>query len=89
MKVPPTTGNSLKRKPRMWSMSIRAAGVAESNKQHDGLPILKELTSAESVDVVTRAGAGGMILTEAARTAKETEMDAVEVTKLSLNPGGA
>ncbi len=32
----------------------------------DGLPVLKEFTHAESVDVVTRAGAGGMILTESA-----------------------
>ena len=37
-------------------MSIRAAVWREANKQHDGLPILKELTSAESVDVVTRSG---------------------------------
>ena len=82
MKVFADHGQLVEEKAAHVGMSIRAAGVAESNKQHDGLPILKELTSAESVDVVTRAGAGGMILTEAARTAKETEMDAVEVTKL-------
>lgn len=52
-------------------MSIRASGVAESGKSKDGLPVLKELTSAESVDVVTRAGAGGMILTESAHRAGE------------------
>ena len=40
-------------------MSIRASGVAESGKRQDGLPVLKQLTGAESVDVVTRAGAGG------------------------------
>jgi hypothetical protein len=73
---------AIKDKASYTGMSIRAAGVAESDKKHDGLPILKQLTSAESVDVVTRAGAGGMILTEAARTAKETEMDATEVQKL-------
>lgn len=61
-------------------MSIRASGVAESGKSRDGLPILKELTSAESVDVVTRAGAGGMILTEAARGAAENSQE-VDMTK--------
>lgn len=45
-------------------MSIRAAGVAESGKHKDGVPVLAKLTSAESVDIVTRAGAGGLILTE-------------------------
>jgi hypothetical protein len=38
---------------------------------------LKELTSAESVDVVTKAGAGGMILQESATSttqAKEGEI---------------
>ncbi len=67
-------------------MSIRASGVAEAGKTgKGGLPILKELTSAESVDVVTRAGAGGMILTEAARSAanqQEVDMTETEVTKL-------
>jgi hypothetical protein len=68
-------------------MSIRASGIAESGKMRDGVPILKELTGAESVDVVTRAGAGGMILTEAAKPANPNtggaaEMDAAEVAKL-------
>ncbi len=65
-------------------MSIRASGVAESNKTKMGVPVLKELTSAESVDVVTRAGAGGMILTESAtgQTQEATDMDAAELTKL-------
>jgi hypothetical protein len=62
-------------------MSIRASGVAESGKRQDGLPILKQLTGAESVDVVTRAGAGGMILTEAAKPAKEGEMTLEETQK--------
>lgn len=67
-------------------MSIRAEGIAESGKQRDGLPVLKELTRAESVDVVTRAGAGGMILTEAVRAntnnSQEVEMTESEVKKL-------
>jgi hypothetical protein len=56
-------------------MSIRASGVAESGKSRDGVPVLAKLTSAESVDVVTRAGAGGMILTEGARPANSEEVD--------------
>jgi len=67
-------------------MSIRASGKAESNQKKDGLPVLTELTSAESVDVVTRAGAGGMILTEAARSAQSQkgveDMTAEDVQKL-------
>lgn len=68
-------------------MSIRASGVAEAGVKRDGLPVLKELLSAESVDVVTRAGAGGMILTEAAVPPNSTEggatdMDAAELKKL-------
>ena len=67
-------------------MSIPASGVAESGKRQDGLPILKQLTGAESVDVVTRAGAGGMILTEAAKPAKEGEMT-LEETQKAINDG--
>ena len=67
-------------------MSIRASGVAEAGQKRDGLPVLKELTGAESVDVVTRAGAGGMILTEAAKPAKsheeDSDMDAAELKTL-------
>jgi hypothetical protein len=68
-------------------MSIRAAGVAESGKMREGVPVLKELTRAESVDVVTRAGAGGLILTEAARPPNPNEggaddMDAAELKSL-------
>jgi hypothetical protein len=47
-------------------MSIRAGGVKEAGKSQDGLPILKSFTHAESVDIVTQAGAGGLILTESA-----------------------
>jgi hypothetical protein len=67
-------------------MSIRASGMAESGRKQEGLPVLKELTSAESVDVVTKAGAGGMILTEAAKSAaiqtQEAAMTADEAKKL-------
>jgi hypothetical protein len=72
-------------KASFTGMSIRASGVAESGKKKDGLPILKQLTHAESVDVVTRAGAGGMILTEAAlphNSAKESDMDEAAIQKL-------
>jgi len=70
-------------------MSIRANGnaVMEANRPvlKDGVPILKEFTGCESIDVVTRAGAGGMILTEAAVSAnpkQESEMDETAVQKL-------
>ena len=53
-------------------VSIRANGNAlyEGGKAvlRDGLPVLAEFTSAEGVDMVTRAGAGGMFLSESART---------------------
>jgi hypothetical protein len=50
----------------------------------DGVPVLKKLTAAQSVDVVTRAGAGGMILTEAAKpqNSQEVSMTETEVQKL-------
>ena len=67
-------------------MSIRAAGHAEAGVTREGLPVLKEFTHAESVDVVTRAGAGGLILTEAAvppnPTKEAPDMDAAELKKL-------
>ena len=73
----------VKEKAPFSGMSIRANGVAEANRKHEGLPILKELTSAESVDVVTRAGAGGMILNESAKSAGgEVDMTATEVKRL-------
>ena len=74
MKVFADHGQMVEEKAAHVGMSIRASGIAEAGgKMRDGLPILKQLTSAESVDVVTRAGAGGMILTEAARTANSHE----------------
>lgn len=74
----------IREKAPFTGMSIRASGVAESGKKHGNLPILKELTHAESVDVVTRAGAGGMILTESARAGnpQEVEMTAEEINAL-------
>lgn len=38
-------------------LSIRAGGIVEEGE--DGFPVLKQFTEAMSVDVVTRAGAGG------------------------------
>ena len=72
-------------KGHFLGMSIRASGRAESGQKKNGLPVLSHLDSAESVDVVTRAGAGGMILTESARTAAANEgedMDLKEVQRL-------
>jgi hypothetical protein len=85
MKVFADHAQMVEEKAAHVGMSIRASGIAESGKQVDGRPVLKELTGAESVDVVTKAGAGGMILTEAARSANTNtggEMDAAEVQKL-------
>ncbi len=73
-------------------VSIRANGsaVMEAGRPvlKEGVPILASLISAESVDMVTRAGAGGMFLSEAARTAPnnshegQVEMDEAAVNKL-------
>jgi len=75
----------VKEKASFTGMSIRAAGVAESNKKHDGLPVLKQLTHAESVDVVTRAGAGGMILTEAALPQQENHEMTLQEAQTLIN----
>ena len=75
MKVFADHAQTVEEKAPHVGMSIRAAGVAESNRKEGGLPVLKQLTHAESVDVVTRAGAGGMILTEAARPGNSQEVD--------------
>ena len=75
----------IKEKAPFTGMSIRASGNAEAGKKSKGgKPILKELTSAESVDVVTRAGAGGMILTESLRAKEKetTEMEEKDVKAL-------
>jgi hypothetical protein len=75
----------IKEKAPYTGMSIRASGVAESGKSKDGVPVLKQLTHAESVDIVTKAGAGGMLLTEAARgnnNSQEVEMNETDVKRL-------
>jgi hypothetical protein len=63
----------VKEKAAFSGMSIRANGLAAQEAGRtltkDGVPVLAKLTSAESVDVVTKAGAGGMILTESQRVA--------------------
>lgn len=50
-------------------LSIRAAGNAVKGKLTEGRPELAELVYADSTDFVTKAGAGGMVLTEAAAPA--------------------
>jgi hypothetical protein len=85
MKVFADHAQQVEEKAAHVGMSIRASGLREGDKTHEGRPILKELTSAESVDVVTKAGAGGMILTEAAlppNPTQEAAMDAAELQKL-------
>lgn len=84
MKVFQDHAQTVEEKAPHVGMSIRASGIAESGTKRDGVPVLKQLTSAESVDVVTRAGAGGMILTEGARPAnqQEVEMTEAEVKRL-------
>jgi hypothetical protein len=83
MKVFADHAQMVEEKAAHVGMSIRASGHAEAGRTREGLPILKELTSAESVDVVTRAGAGGMILTEAARGAQtQQEVSEVDATEL-------
>jgi hypothetical protein len=88
MKVFADHAQTVEEKAPHVGMSIRASGKAESKQTKFGLPVLTELTSAESVDVVTRAGAGGMILMESSTlnnrgaTQQEVEMTAQEVQKL-------
>jgi len=84
MKVFADHAQTVEEKAAHVGMSIRASGIAESGQKRDGLPVLKELTHAESVDVVTRAGAGGLILQESATgaTQQETEMTEEQITKL-------
>lgn len=85
MKVFADHASAVEEKAAFVGMSIRASGIAEAGgKMRDGVPVLKKLTAAQSVDVVTRAGAGGMILTEAAKpqNSQEVSMTETEVTKL-------
>jgi hypothetical protein len=74
----------VKEKAAFTGMSIRASGKAESGTKKNGLPVLTELTSAESVDIVTRAGAGGMVLSEAAKSANSNrEVEDMNVEELN------
>lgn len=91
MKVFADHATQVEEKAPYVGMSIRAMGQAQRESSgkptlKDGLPVLASLDAAESVDVVTRAGAGGMILTEGARPGadhqEDNEMDAAEFTKL-------
>ena len=81
MKVFADHAQTVEEKAPHVGMSIRASGIAESGKSKDGLPVLKELTHAESVDVVTRAGAGGLILQESAATAAITTQEAATMAE--------
>jgi hypothetical protein len=82
MKVFADHAQTVEEKAPHVGMSIRASGRAESGQKKNGLPVLTELTSAESVDVVTRAGAGGMILNEAARPNEEDELTVQEAKRM-------
>jgi len=63
-------------------MSIRASGTAEYGKQPPGQrgPLITSIVSAESVDFVTAAGAGGKLvsLLESARAAQLVEAQNIE-----------
>lgn len=69
-------------------LSIRAAGKARTGEAEGRKgPIIEALTHGESVDFVTKAGAKGKVLTEAARSATTTptegaDMDAAELKRL-------
>ncbi len=77
-------------KAKYTGLSIRARGTMSEAKAPDGKPgMLSKFTAAESVDFVTKAGAGGKVLTESAATdandsqhREASDMDAAEVTKL-------
>jgi hypothetical protein len=85
----PQYAPEVRAKAAISGMSIRANGdaVMESSGRpqlRQGVPVLKKFTSAESVDIVTRAGAGGMILTESARGAQQQEPSMNAEEKLHL-----
>lgn len=83
-------------KAKYTGLSIRARGTMSEAKAPDGKPgMLARFTAAESVDFVTKAGAGGKVLTESGivgegiaselnlhQHREASEMDAAEVTKL-------
>jgi hypothetical protein len=72
-------------------VSICAWGdpLTENGKvvMREGVPVLATLNRADGVDMVTRAGAGGMFLSESARSAESqheevSDVDATELTAL-------
>lgn len=69
-------------------VSIRANGSAltEAGRtvMKDGRVVLARFTSAEGADMVTRAGAGGMFLSESARAANQQEVEMTEAEVLRL-----
>ena len=75
MKVFADHGQMVEEKAPHVGMSIRASGKAESGAKKNGLPVLTELTSAESVDIVTKAGAGGLLVTESAHRTNQEEVE--------------
>lgn len=83
MKVFADYADKVAEKAPHTGLSIRAGGVREGGKVIEGRPVLKEFTHVVSTDFVTRAGAGGMVLTEAARAAEgDNDMDEAAVKKL-------
>lgn len=70
-------------KAKYTGLSIRAMGEAEPNVQREGRPVLSKFTAGESVDFVTHAGAGGIVLTESANAAEENVMDAVQLKEFN------
>lgn len=84
----PTVAPSILTKAPWSGMSIRANGTAamESGRPvtKNGLPVLSSFTGCESIDIVTRAGAGGMILTEGARPGNSQEVDMTDAQITAL-----
>lgn len=75
-------------KASMSGVSIKANGrqATEAGRPlfKNNKPVLEEITSVESIDLVTKAGAGGLILTEAARTAAPNTGDSMTTEQLKV-----
>ena len=65
-----------------WGEPLRTNGQVV---MREGVPVLASLTRADGVDMVTRAGAGGMFLSEAARASSQqgVEMNEQEQRQLA------
>ena len=62
-------------------LSIRAYGKAKEGKAEGRSgSIIENLTRAESVDFVTKPGAGGKVLTESAKAREQQEQEGAQVT---------